>query len=903
MPATKAAAAAAVTARGGALAVSGVDGRSPGPGVWVQATDTGSATASGGGIANTGFIGTLVYKLPRSVSRALRLAPPAARAVPTWVVDRAEARRAISAVCSRRGGAVGITTALAGAGGFGKTTLAQMVCADRRVRRRFSGGVYVVTVGRDVRGRAAIAAKVAAAITYITNDTTALPDPEQAGEHLGRLLDQLARRRRILLVLDDLWEQEQLDPFLVGGSRCTRLVTTRVPVILPPGAQRIPVDQMTAEQARAVLAWELPPIREEVIQGLLKATGRWPQLLRLTNRTIAVQVATGADPSEAAQDTLRRLRERGPTAVDDPSLVLDLDDPKQRRKMVRATVQAATTLLPAGGQERFAELGIFAEDEAVPVSLVAKLWHATGGLDEAGTRRLCKSLDDLSLLAVDPATGGRLSLHDTIRDYLRRELGPQYLITLNRVLLDAVAADLPTALPLAPSVPPPRTAWWELTGGYLLDHTVAHLLAADRTAQAEVVACDLRWVEARLRQRGPTAPWADCQQIPTATAATRARELARTAHLLGPTKPAHALTTILHSRLEPLHNWHDQVTARQDQLTQPALLNHWTPPDLPHPALQRTITGHTDRVTGVAISPDGTWLATTSNDSTVRVWDRATGRQTATLTGHTSWVKRVAISPDGTWLATTSNDSTVRVWDRGTGRQTATLTGHTDWVTGVAISPDGTWLATTSNDSTVRVWDRGTGRQTATLTGHTGSVRGVAISPDGTWLATSGSDRTVRVWDRGTGRLTATLTGHTDWVRGVAISPDGTWLATTSDDSTVRVWDRGTGRQTATLTGHTDWVRGVAISPDGTWLATSGSDRTVRVWDRGTGRQTATLTGHAGSVRGVAISPDGTWLATTSDGTVRVWGRGTGRQTATLTGHTDRVTGVAISPDGTWLAT
>ena len=59
-----------------------------------------------------------------------------------------------------RAGTVGITTGLYGAGGFGKTTLARMVCADRRVRRRFGGGVYLVTVGRDVRGAAAVAAKV-----------------------------------------------------------------------------------------------------------------------------------------------------------------------------------------------------------------------------------------------------------------------------------------------------------------------------------------------------------------------------------------------------------------------------------------------------------------------------------------------------------------------------------------------------------------------------------------------------------------------------------------------------------------------------------------------------------------------------------------------------------------------
>ena len=75
--------------------------------------------------------------------------------VPDWVVDRpAELTSVVAAVLKRRSGME--TTGLYGAGGFGKTTLARMVCADRRVRRRFGGRVYLVTAGRDLRGAAAV---------------------------------------------------------------------------------------------------------------------------------------------------------------------------------------------------------------------------------------------------------------------------------------------------------------------------------------------------------------------------------------------------------------------------------------------------------------------------------------------------------------------------------------------------------------------------------------------------------------------------------------------------------------------------------------------------------------------------------------------------------------------------
>ncbi|WP_405955599.1 NB-ARC domain-containing protein [Streptomyces phaeochromogenes] len=820
--------------------------------------------------------------------------PPGPPAVPGWVIDRSEVEQVSAAVCSRQGLAVGITTGLHGAGGFGKTTLAEMVCAVRRVRRRFRGRVYVVTVGRDVRGRAAIAAKVAEATRFITGDTATFDDPARAGEHLGRLLDQ---RPRTLLVIDDVWEPEQLEPFLAGGSRCLRLVTTRIPAVLPAGSHLFHVDQMSSAQARQVLTWDLPRLPEAVTGSLLEATGRWPLLLRLTNRLIAAAVATGVVPATAAADTLRRLREHGPSAVDAPLAPLVLDDPRQRKKAVRATIEAATGLLPPGGDQRFAELGIFAEDEAVPLSAVARLWQATAGLSEAQCRELCRILGGLSLLTLHPQTaGGSITLHDVIRDYLRSELGSVRLTTLNAAWVDAVEANLPTAPALLPGGPQQVAAWWEAGDGYLLDHATDHLLAAGRTTHAENLACDLRWVETRLHHRGPTAPWRDLTRIPTAMATERARDLARTAHLLQPTDPAHALTAILHSRLQPLPGWRDQVAARQRQSNQPALVNGWVPPDLPDPALERILTDHTFRMNMVAISPDGSWLATGGDGGTVRIWDRATGTSTATLTGHTGPVLAVAISPDGSWLATSGgDDGTVRIWDRATGTSTATLTGHTGPVLAVAISPDGTWLATSGRDEKLRVWDRATGTSTATLTGHTGPVLAVAISPDGTWLATSGRDEKLRVWDRATGTTTAILTG---W--RVAISPDGTWLATGGDDGTVRIWDQATATVTATLTGHTDSVYAVAISPDGTWLAAGGSGKTVRIWDRATATVTATLTGHTDSVRTVAISPDGTWLATGStDGTVRIWDR----TTATVTGRTSPVLAVAISPDGSWLAT
>lgn len=97
----------------------------------------------------------------------------------------------------------------------------------------------------------------------------------------------------------------------------------------------------------------------------------------------------------------------------------------------------------------------------------------------------------------------------------------------------------------------------------------------------------------------------------------------------------------------------------------------------------------------------------------------------------------VAISPDGTWLASASYDGTVRLWSPD-GTQLATLTGHTDSVSSVAISPDSTWLATTSRDRTVRLWETAT-REHVTALKLDSELRDLKWFPSGNALAVGGS--------------------------------------------------------------------------------------------------------------------------------------------------------------------
>ena len=286
-----------------------------------------------------------------------------------------------------------------------------------------------------------------------------------------------------------------------------------------------------------------------------------------------------------------------------------------------------------------------------------------------------------------------------------------------------------------------------------------------------------------------------------------------------------------------------------------------------------TYRGHHDSVLGVASSGDGAYIASASKDTTVQVWDAATGgNNAAAYSGHTDAVTSVSWSPDEKHIVSGSNDKTVKVWNTADGSNLFTYTNQTDAVNAVAWSPDGTLVASGSNDKTVQVWAYADGSNPVTYSGHGGAVYALSWSPDGSRIASGSADTTVQVWNAADGSKPFTFSLHSAAVLAVKWSPDGSLIASGGADKTVRVWQTD-GTPVFIYGGHSGAVTGLAWSPDGKYIASASQDGTVQVWGATDGSNPYKYASHGGAVNAVAwLANPGTLVVSGSaDTTVQIW--------------------------------
>ncbi len=314
--------------------------------------------------------------------------------------------------------------------------------------------------------------------------------------------------------------------------------------------------------------------------------------------------------------------------------------------------------------------------------------------------------------------------------------------------------------------------------------------------------------------------------------------------------------------------------------------------DISPTTLDHQIIPQEQAVTQARFHPQGNGFVTLSQDFNARLWENPTvaGENTSNpsqlFSGHDTFINGVDFHPDGTIMATASDDGTVIIWDTDSGEAIKTLEHpESPIITSVAIHPDGEQLVAGDAFGEANIWDISTGEILLGGLAHTGTslfsvapdVTTVAYHPDGQTFATGTSDGLVRIWDNETGKRESTMEHDGGEITAVIYHPDGHTLVTASSDGSVHFWDvtdlnnlKSFNTPILTALHPPVHVLDIAYDLHGEWIATASSDSLIRFWDTETGNEQARLA-YSSAVTSVDISPDGTTLLSTNGTTTRVW--------------------------------
>ncbi|RPD54116.1 WD40 repeat-like protein [Lentinus tigrinus ALCF2SS1-7] len=308
---------------------------------------------------------------------------------------------------------------------------------------------------------------------------------------------------------------------------------------------------------------------------------------------------------------------------------------------------------------------------------------------------------------------------------------------------------------------------------------------------------------------------------------------------------------------------------------------------------------HNCGVTCVAFSPDGRFVASGSEDTTIIFYDAANGHVLHKMEEHSEPIWSIAFSPDSTRLASGASDGMALVWELEQATVAAVLDGHSGVVQTIAYSPDGSKLVTSSVDFTVRVWDAITGTLIHRMADHRAVVMSAVFSPDARWVASCGADYQAKIWNVETGALHCTLAEHTGVVWSIAFSPDSRKVVTGSDDMTSRIWNAETGEELVTLREHNGPIWSVSFSPNGKYVLSASNDATIKICDALTGERLHAFDRHDTLVNAAVFSRNGKYVASSAaDNAVMVWKLEDGSHFPPMEGHQDKVTGIRFSPEG-----
>ncbi|MGH7242380.1 MAG: NACHT and WD repeat domain-containing protein [Phycisphaerales bacterium] len=520
--------------------------------------------------------------------------------------------------------------------------------------------------------------------------------------------------------------------------------------------------------------------------------------------------------------------------------------------------------------------------------------------------------------------------HESIRDFIVKKLGRNQLQELHAKLAMSIAAW------------PTRFADDDHRRRYVLRYGLCHRLEAEDWKGVKTLCADTQYLESVIREHGigflETLLDETSLLVPAGQSKDEligvARAVRSESHWLR-AFPA-ALGSILYNRLRA-YGW------ARDKIDQ-VLFPPPSGPLLRHPVCLgrnelRTLGGHTDHVTAIALSGDGAIAVSASKDATLIAWDLRHGTEPRCFRGHTQAISAVALSEDGTLAVSAADDRTLKMWDINTGTLIRTLGDQDPGITALAVSNDNLLIVCRAHTNTIHVlnlnddtlcyrihgvgsvtsisichstscaalgsmggtiwtWNIHDGSELCFIR-HAGRVECVALSGNGLRIASVSNDKSLKIWDLETASLRQDITRDIKF-NTVAISEDGRIAVSGSSDKLLRVWDLSAGTEQNVLSGHSGNIGAVAINSKGDLAISAGIySSELKVWNLQNKADKFVPPAHSSCVSAIAISSDGKLgFSASSDGALKIWDLASATVRSALLGHSSGIQAVAISGDG-----
>jgi WD40 repeat protein len=303
----------------------------------------------------------------------------------------------------------------------------------------------------------------------------------------------------------------------------------------------------------------------------------------------------------------------------------------------------------------------------------------------------------------------------------------------------------------------------------------------------------------------------------------------------------------------------------QSQVGLPA--TNWAQPD---PKVVRRV--------GVAFAPDSRSFITSDPEGVLAVYDARSMQIIKPLPelGSNNW--GVALSPDGRWLAAANASGEIEIWDWKAGHAITNLVLPFQWVGSIRFSRTGQFLlaSSTANDNLstdLRIWGTRDWAEVPAGRAHYSSFLAADLSPDDRLRALANLDGTVQLFTFPSGHPLANFKKREGYF-AVRFSPDGRLLALARRYGSLALWDVVNRRDFATLSGHALTAFGAVFSSDGRRLLTAGRNPkdAVKLWDIATQSELLLLSAEGQMFFDVGFSPDGnTLFASSFGGVAHLW--------------------------------